>query len=513
MKKAFRLVLIAAALLPGPRPALAQSTYEELQAFSGLMNQIRLNYVDSVSYRPLVRAAIEGVLRSLDPHSYFMSHEDLERETSFMAGTLAGSGIELEDVDGLPVVLATSPGSAAARGGVQSGDRLVAFNDTSVAGLTVQTLRNRMIGEKGTRVLLRLERGPRAAPQSFTIKLKYEPVPAHSVMVSTLLDPQTGYLRLTSFYPETAKEVQDALRKLDGQGMRRLLLDLRWNPGGVVLGATDVAGLFLPKDVLILKLVGHAPMDNQTLNTTKTGPFVRLPLVILVNEHTASAAEALAGSLQDLDRAFIVGRRTFGKALAQRPVMLPPRGDAVFLTVARAVTPSGRIIQRPYRNLTAEQYRLFAGQAPDSVTTFHTAAGRVVQGGGGVAPDVTLPAQADLPVWWSSAANDWLETLVDSVANTLDLQTFAHWKTSPDEWRSRLALPFLSRVRDHLGVEPKVDSALTERIAWVTAYRATEVRWGADRAYEFGLANDGEIHAAATYFGKLEELLKKPASR
>ena len=330
-------------------------------------------------------------------------------------------------------------------------------------------------------------------------------------MVATPLDPETGYVRLEAFHSETGREVQSALEKLSSQQMHRLLLDLRGNPGGIVESAVSVAALFLPKDILLLRLVGRTASNTRTFRASKDGPFAHLPIIVLVNASTASAAETLAGILQDHDRALIVGQRTFGKGLVQRGFLLPPSGDVVYLTVARAVIPSGRVIQRPYRNLTAEQYRGYAGQSPDTVdsdSTFRSTAGRVLHGGGGIAPDVALPAPPQMPVWLPAQA-EVIESMVDSVAYTLESPGFKRWKSAPAEWRSRLAVPLFALAHDRLGVEPKADSLLTERIAWALAYRATEVRWGTERAYEFGVQTDPEIREATALFGKLEELVKK----
>src|SRR5439155_1078595 len=302
------------------------SAYEELQTFSAVLNHIRVNYIDSVTYTQLVRAAIDGVMQALDPHSRFESHADRDKAGKLDRGELAVTGLVLEDVDGAPSVLTVMSKSPADKAGIQPGDRLALVNDTTVAGLDVRALELRLAGDKGSKVRLCFERGPRLEPDTFSVTLK------------------------------------------------------------------------------------------------RAGEFSTAPLIVLIDGGSASAAEALAASLQDHDRALLLGRRSFGKALMQT-AFLTPSGDIVWLTVGRVITPSGRFIQRRYRGLRSEEYRAFggvAGAGEDTLETFRTDNGRTVRGGGGIAPDVELPRPAPVPVWWSAAADSGLDdALADSIALTL----------------------------------------------------------------------------------------------
>ncbi|MGH7701468.1 MAG: S41 family peptidase, partial [Gemmatimonadales bacterium] len=201
--------LALAALLAAPsRTPLLEAqgaAYEQLQTFSGLLNQVRLNYVDSVTYAQLVRAAIDGVLGSLDPHSYFLSREDGERRLEYEAGQLAGTGIILDEVDAATAVQAVLPGSPGAKAGVQPGDRLVSLNDTSIAGLSLQRLESRMIGEKGSKLRMLFERGSRNEPDSFKVTIKNDLIQPRSVGIVRMVDQTTGYLRLTGFHADASK--------------------------------------------------------------------------------------------------------------------------------------------------------------------------------------------------------------------------------------------------------------------------------------------------------------------
>ena len=246
--------------------------------------------------------------------------------------------------------------------------------------------------------------------------------------------------------------------------------------------------------------------------TQRDGPWRDLPLMVLIDDRSASASEALAGSLQDNDRALILGRRSFGKALIQRPFRLRT-GDVVFLTVGRVLTPSGRFIQRRYDGLGVEQYYSFrgtAGVAEDAAPSFTTRGGRPVRGGGGIAPDIELPPPPLMPVWWSVASDSAFDTAVaDSVAQTLPATAAARgrWLSDSAMWQELLLPPFLARTRSGLHVAAVPDPAQAARIARILAYRVAEVRWGIDAGLAFVLQNDADLRAALALFPRLATLL------
>jgi carboxyl-terminal processing protease len=504
---------LLAGLLASP-PLWAQaSSYEQLQTFSSIINQIRLNYVDSVTYAELVHAAIDGVLESLDPHSRFVSREDGEREMGYESGQLAGTGIVLEDVDGSATVQTVLPGSPAAKSGVMAGDRLLSIDDTSVAGLRAQAIQPRLLGEKGKKVSLILERGSRLTPQNVRVSVKHDYIEPRSVTQVRMVDNATGYVRLVGFHEKGGQEMEDALRKVKGNGAKRVMLDLRGNPGGNVFSAVEIASLFFKKGTLVLRTEGRIRSANRDYTTEKDGPFSDMPLVVLVDRGSASAAEALAGSLQDHDRALLLGRRTFGKALMQQALPVPPQGDLVWLTVGHVVTPSGRIIQRAYHGLKAEQYYSFAGKSGaelDTLKTYQTEHGRSVRGGGGIVPDIALSEPAMLPPWFFAASDSGYDTAVsDSIAATLQKDAAARvkWFDAAAEWQSILVKPFMDRVHSRLQVTAEPDSALSARLGRILAYRVTEVRWGQDALDEMLLRNDPDIRVASNYTNRINEEL------
>lgn len=515
-RTARRAGLLLVVMIVTAAPLRAQSSYEELGAFSDVLNYIRTSYTDSVGYPELVRAAIGGVLSSLDPHSYFLGREDYARRNSLERGELGTVGLAFELVDGRPTVLAVLEGSPAARARVQPGDRLLTIDDTSAGGIDAEHLSLRLAGDKGSRVRLRFARGSYLEPDTLKVTLKREQIALKAVTVTGMADSVTGYVRLAEFTLSAGDEVDQALKTLKGRGMRRAILDLRGDPGGRIVGAVDVAGLFLPRGAIVFRTRNRRVSEDHDFATQRDGQWRDLPLIVLIDDRSASASEALVGSFQDNDRAVVVGRRSFGKALIQRPFILQT-GDVVFLTVGRVLTPSGRFIQRRYEGIGVEQYYSFRGTSGDPADTaqvFHTNAGRLVHGGGGIAPDVELPPPQVLPVWWSVASDSAFDTAVaDSVAQTLPSSAAARlqWLDDSAAWQGRLLPPFLARTRAALHVAATPDSGQAARIARVLAWRVAEVRWGPDAGLQFAFHNDVGTRAALETFPRLATLLA-PAS-
>ena len=266
--------------------------------------------------------------------------------------------------------------------------------------------------------------------------------------------------------------------------------------------------------MLVFRTDGRRRAARQSYVTEKEGTFREVPLIVLIDEGSASASEALAGSLQDHDRGLILGRRSFGKALMQRAFDVPPAGDVVWLTVGHVLTPSGRFIQRQYRGQTAEQYREGAGGGGakgDTSEVFQTDAGREVRGGGGIAPDALLPGRPTLPGWFSVAADSgFADAVSDSVANSLgaDRATRDAFMSTPGQWDRQLVTPFLARVRSRMPGATEPDSATRAYMGFILAVRAAEVRWGQDGVEEIVVRHDPDIQAAIAYFPRLGELLK-----
>jgi carboxyl-terminal processing protease len=493
------------ALVCAPRPAAAQAgSYEELQRFSAVLAHIRANHADSATYRTLVRAAIDGMLRSLDPHSWFASREDADRLNALERGELGVTGIEVDLADGVVTVLAVRDRSPADRAAVRPGDRIITVDGEPTAGLSARLIALRLAGDKGSRTTVMLERGPRLEPDSLTVTLRREnPPPPRSVSLARMIDDSVGLVRVAEFGPKAADQLKDAINDLRGQRARRIVIDLRGNPGGIVTEAVAMASLFLPTNTLVFSSRGRQRSTNVDYRTESGGGFRALPLVVLVDENSASAAEALAATLQDHDRAVIAGRRTFGKALMQTGFFVPD--GYVQLTVGYIVSPSGRVIQRPYQGLRAEQYRAAAGDSSvqDTTRVFRTASGRAVRGGGGVAPDILLQAPPLLPRWFTVAADSGFDRAVaDSVGFLLEATPTARqaWAHDSAAWDRRLVEPLIARVNARLGVTGRVTAAQRAALARRLAARAAVVRWDESAGEELLVGSDPDIRAALALF-------------
>ncbi|WP_336513801.1 S41 family peptidase [Pollutibacter soli] len=365
-------------------------------SLSEVLDLIRARYVDNVSVDSLGNTAIEEMLTKLDPHSIYIPAEDLRGVNEDLAGRFEGIGVEFNIFKDTVHVLTVLKGGPSDQAGLSPGDRIITVGDSVVAGnnITSDRIRGLLRGPRGTKVSVNILRGARKMP--FTITRGF--IPLYSLDAAYMLNNTTGYIRLNKFAESTYEEFMASLEKLQKEGMKELVLDLRDNGGGIMDEAVEIADEFLPGDKLIVYTEGkHSP--RREYKGRRPGLFEEGKLVLLMNEGSASASEVLAGALQDWDRATIVGRRSFGKGLVQEQYGLKD-GAALRLTVARYYTPLGRSIQKPYEDgidkyhdEILERYQHGAFVNADSNVyangkAFKTAAGKSVYGGGGISPDV-----------------------------------------------------------------------------------------------------------------------------
>lgn len=362
-------------------------------------------YVDTVNEDKLVEAAIEAMLSKLDPHSVYSSPEEVKALNEPLQGTFSGIGVAFNVTNDTLRISSVIAGGPSERVGVLPGDRIVAVNDTVIAGVKKpQTEMMKMLrGPKGSKVDIKVLRKAQAEADTIDFLITRDDIPIYSVGASYMVDDATGYLRIDRFAIETGKEVANALKKLREQGMKNLILDLVDNTGGYLDASVEVLGELLPPGSLTVYTEGERSprRDSPARPSGKKPLFEDGRLVIMANQNSASAAEITAGAIQDWDRGLVVGRRTFGKGLVQRPIPFPD-GSMIRLTVAHYFTPSGRNIQRPYTMGDQESYardildRLDNGELmhadsvkhDDSLRTKTLRLGRTIYGGGGIEPDL-----------------------------------------------------------------------------------------------------------------------------
>ena len=382
----------------------------EMQKLVSAMQLIDLAYVDSVQMDELVAETIIKTLKELDPHSAYISKEDVEKVNEPLEGSFEGIGITFQLFNDTILVVAPIPGGPSERLGIMAGDKIVMINDENATGENIdnQWVMDRLRGSKGTTVDVSIHRKGRKGLIEYTIER--DKIPLNSIDATFMASEDIGYIRLNRFSRSSVEEFRESVTILMEQGMEKLILDLRGNTGGYLGTAIELADEFLPSDKLIVYTEGtHSP--RQDFNASPAGSFEKGKLIVLIDESSASASEIVAGAIQDWDRGLVLGRRSFGKGLVQRPFNLPD-GSVIRLTTARYYTPSGRYIQRPYEGGKDEYYMDFYNRYkhgelvhadsikfPDSLR-YETANGRTVYGGGGIMPDMFVP-------WDSTALSDY----------------------------------------------------------------------------------------------------------
>ena len=360
-------------------------------------------YVDSVDERKLVEDAIRGMLEKLDPHSSYADPEEVKAMNEPLQGNFEGIGVQFNMVDDTLLVIQPVSKGPSEKVGITAGDRIVSVNDTAIAGVKMarEEIMRRLRGPKGTKVDLGIVRRGVAETLKFTVKR--DKIPVKSVDAVYMIRPGVGYIRIGNFGATTYGEFMRGLEQLRKEGMRDLILDLQDNGGGYLQAAVQVANEFLQKNELIVYTEGRQ-FPRMDYRARGNGDFREGRVLVLVNEFTASAAEIVSGAIQDHDRGTIIGRRTFGKGLVQRPVDLPD-GSMIRLTIAHYYTPAGRCIQKPYTKGDIEDYaldfdkRLKHGELTnrdsihfaDSLRFYTLKERRPVYGGGGIMPDVFVP--------------------------------------------------------------------------------------------------------------------------
>ena len=414
------ILLTACFLLTGS--LFAQRGNEPLRKLQMAEFAISQLYVDTVNEHKLVEDAIVAMLGKLDPHSTYNNAEEVKKMNEPLQGNFEGIGVQFQMIEDTLLVIQPVSGGPSEKVGILAGDRITAVNDTAIAGVKMpqEEIMSRLRGPKGTEVDLTVVR--RGVHEPLLFHVKRDKIPIYSLDAAYMIDARIGYIRINRFGATTTDEFMEALKKLQKQGLKDLILDLQGNGGGYLNAAIDIANEFLGQKELIVYTEGRAARRSEFL-AKGDGTFRTGRLVVLVDEYSASASEIVTGAVQDWDRGVVVGRRTFGKGLVQRPIDLPD-GSMIRLTVARYYTPAGRCIQKPYTKgddvdalggeSMIEKYnkdlldRYNHGELmhadsihfPDSLKYATKRLARTVYGGGGVMPDFFVPIDTTLYTDW-----------------------------------------------------------------------------------------------------------------
>jgi carboxyl-terminal processing protease len=518
------LIAIALSALIGGtfgRRALAvdEKVPEHYKSFTAALSAIEANYVEEVNSDRLVYSAIRGMLGTLDPHSSFFDPREYAQMRERQEGRYYGLGITIASVDGDITAQSVFEGSPAYKTGVRRGDVIAKIAGEDAKGWTTEQAMLKLRGPKGTTVHIDIRR--RGYEQPIPLDVTRDEVHILTVPASFMIDATTGYIHMKDFGENTDREVKQALRELTAKGMRRLLFDARQNPGGPLDQAIKVANEFLPRGKMVVYTRGRIANSDQDYRATEDGEFTSVPMVMLVNRNSASAAEIVSGALQDHDRGYIVGETTFGKALVQSVYRIANQAGLA-LTTAHYYTPSGRLIQRPW-DASFDEYLSYSSRDQD-VNKPHnpsdlkrTAAGRPVYSGGGVEPDRHIAGQYEGFNPTPFGRTLFLRQEFEDYAQKFTAEGDTRF-TQQSTGRRNVSTNFtvddamVADFREHLkNRRIKIDEeAFQKDLAFIRTmirYRIEEVVFGIAEAKRHLLAADPQAQLGLSLFGEAERLI------
>ena len=535
LMRSVRLVLVIVAVLVvsaivgsvfGRGTASSQERLpERYRAFTAAVRLVETQYVEKTESDRVVYSAISGMLQTLDPHSSFLDPKTYGQMRERQQGRYYGLGITIQVIDGDITAVSLFEGSPAYRKGVRRGDVIARIDGEDAKGWTSEQAARRLRGPKGTMVRVSLRR--RGYDQLIELEVPRDEISIPTIAAAVMIDDTTAYIRLQDFAEQTGNDLLAALKSLSAKGMRRLLLDLRGNPGGPLDQAIRVSNEFLQKGQMIVYTRGRIPNSDQDYRATERGNFTDLPLVVLVNRSSASASEIVSGALQDHDRAVIVGETTFGKALVQSVYRISDNA-ALALTTARYHTPSGRMIQRPWDG-TFDEYLMYTARAQNAPREHaaadlkYTDAGRKVYGGGGVEPDHRLegPVEGFNPSRFSRVllGRQVFASFAQKFSAVGDTRIAVEGRD-----RKFVAKDFtvdaamLQAFREHATAEGvKIDEeAFAQDLPFITAMIRYEIDlnlWTVEDARRRLIMADPQAQLALTYFAEAEGLVQAARGR
>lgn len=490
-----------------------------MKHFTDVLEAVENNYVEKVQTQKVVIGGINGLLHSLDPHSNFLDEDAYSSLQEEQHGSFYGLGITIQSINGILTVISPIEGTPAFKAGLRAGDVISEIEGEPTKGQPTNVLLRKLRGPKGTKVNITVER--EAFDQPIHFSLTRAEIPVNSVSYAFMLKPGVGYIRIKNFTETTTKELEQSLETLKGQDMKQLVLDLRFNTGGLLDQAVKVCDEFLEKGAVIVSTKGRISEANSTYRCSEKNGYEEIPLVLLVNRSSASASEIVAGAIQDHDRGIIVGTTTWGKGLVQSLYRLSSN-TALALTTARYYTPSGRLIQRDYTKSVQDYYYTDIGVDENQVSRekAYTSTGREVFGGGGITPDVRVEGIHN-------------SKFMDLLNSEYIFFNYAKRFTAADERKIQSndtdhgATKSLHVIDKNFVVDDRIledfkdfikkakieftDKDFEENLPQIKVQIRQEIFsaiWGSEEGYKVAAANDPQIAKALELIPKAEALLK-----
>lgn len=509
--------------------AQSENIFIKMQIFNLILNELQKSYVDEVEPIELLEDAIKGMLSNLDPHTTYLSRKQFENWHQKFEG-FSGVGIYYNIIRNELVVVSVIEDGPADRAGIHPNDKIVAIDGEEIDDLKQGEVAKKLKGKNETTVILTMKRKGWDVPLDFT--LTREKIRIKSVSSEYMISPEIGYIRLTKFTSTTKNELLTALEELQQNGMKKLILDLRNNGGGLMQAAIDVVDIFLPDKRKIVFKKGRAAGSYEAYFSSGNAPYPALPLIILLDHASASSSEIVAGAIQDWDRGLIVGEPSFGKGLVQSQIRFADN-SALLITTARYYTPSGRLIQRKYHAKTKDQY--YAEAYIDSIreqfknrseqAVYKTLQGREMYSGGGITPDIIIHSQPESVspgikklYYYSRTKKPILETFADEVvlknsagfcqedaSNSGELQRFLDSFHLTPRYLSRLSI--LMKEND---CRIKIDFTLKEigELEFILKREIAFRIWGEYGRFRVKQTQDAQLQKAKTLFSEAQKMLK-----
>jgi carboxyl-terminal processing protease len=516
------VLIVGVAFFVGTRIQNAVSddkTSAQVKKFSDALNITSRYYVDDVDSQKLTEAAIKGMLEELDPHSVYISAEQLKRVNEDFQGSFEGIGVEFDIINDTITIVSPISGGPSEKLGILAGDKIVKIDGQSAIKLTREDVPKKLRGQKGTKVTVTIVRA--GSPREMDFEIIRDKIPLYSVDASFMYNDDIGYIKVSRFAATTYDEFLAAYQKLQGQGMKKLVLDLRGNPGGYLDQAFKMGSEFIPKGGKIVYTKSRISDFNEVYNS-EGGKLNEVPLIVLVNSGSASASEIVAGAVQDWDRGLIVGETSFGKGLVQRQFDLPD-GSAFRVTTARYYTPVGRLIQKPYEGGTYksdlardESEGDNLNHAKDKADSLHpefkTMGGRIVFGGGGITPDYIVKLDTLTPYTVALRRNNIIYLFTENYmqTNRKNIEsTYKSYNALRDGFNiSSSMMEDFKRFAEAKGVALNESEFEKDRSFIEISIKSQMARdiWGNEGSYAVFVSTDEQFLKAITLFQEAKDL-------